>query len=342
MSDPEQGSDPEHDVRAEAIAWLSALRSSENSEQYQAFEDWYAADPIHADIYDDVVANWETMGLAAQTPAAKASARQTTSIDGRSKVKWAIAAVAVLVLTLVSGMGFTNPGVVPPDRAVRTEIASQTGEIRTVTLDDGSRLTLDTGTAVTVAYRAGERQLTLKRGRARFDVAHDPKRPFVVVAGSGTIIAHGTLFDVSLKEAGVTVALLRGSVEVKSGVASPAARTVRGRLLVPGQQVILSRRLPVAEATTLSDAETRWPTGILSFEDVSLSELALAVNRYNSVQIRFSDPAVAALRFTGSVAARDAGGLARMLSASFNLDLTQGENGSLILGTRTGGKKVPG
>src|SRR3546814_4387812 len=94
-----------------------------------------------------------------------------------------------------------------------TELASKSGEIRTVALEDGSRVTLDTDTIVHVAYSPTERGLKLERGRARFDVSYDASRPFVVFAGGGSITAHGTVFDVAVVDRHVSVALLRGSIE---------------------------------------------------------------------------------------------------------------------------------
>src|SRR3546814_14166765 len=80
-----------------------------------------------------------------------------------------------------------------------TELASKSGEIRTVALEDGSRVTLDTDTILHIAYSPTERGLKLERGRARFDVSYDASRPFVVFAGGGSITAHGTVFDVAVR-----------------------------------------------------------------------------------------------------------------------------------------------
>lgn len=329
-------------VRAEAIAWLAALRSPQSEGQHKAFEDWYATDPRHADIYDEVVGNWQTMVLAAQTPAADASARPAARSNPRSPMKWAIAAIAVLALVLLTGIGFTTSGVGVPNTAGRTTIASGIGEIGTVLLDDGSRVTLDTGTILAVAYNAGERRLTLERGRARFDVAHNSDRPFVVAAGGGAVIAHGTLFDVSLLGPRVTVALLRGSVEVRTSSSRAGGNSSAGRLLVPGQQIAFKLGAAIGAMAALRDSETQWPAGMLWFDDATLREVVAAANRYNKKQIILADPGAAGLRFTGSLAVRDAGGLARMLAATFALDLSRSNHGGLILATRARQKKIPG
>ncbi|MGL4303939.1 MAG: FecR family protein [Sphingomonas sp.] len=331
MSDPGKEARTDDVVREEAIAWLTRLQSSSDDDDHSAFEAWYAADTRHADIYDDVLDNWDRMALAAHTPAGEARRRLTTRRDARLASRPALAAVAALVLVILSGLGLHQLGLFGSSRSDLSQVASRIGEIRTITLSDGSRVTLDTNSTLAIAYSASERRLTLEHGRARFDVAHDAKRPFVVTAGSGMVIAHGTVFDVDLQGPRVTVSLLRGSVEVRNAATGEAKR---GRLLAPGQRLALEQRMPPGVPVALRASETRWPTGMLSFEGAPLIEVVAAANRYNSTQIILADPAIGALRFTGTFAATDAPGFARMLAATFNLDLSRDDHGNMILAQR--------
>lgn len=321
-------------VRAEAIAWLTRLRSPDGAEDHETFQDWYAADPQHADIYDDVLGTWDSTALAARTSAGEMPRRLDLKPDTRPRFRIAVAAAAALVLVVLSGVGLQRFGAFWASWTDPAEVASRIGEIRTVTLTDGTRVTLDTNSALAIAYTAVQRRLTLEHGRARFDVAHDPTRPFIVTAGGGMIIAHGTLFDVDLQQHRVTVSLLRGSVEVRNEAVGQVDKVRTGRLLKPGQRLALEQHIPPGSPIGLRAVETRWPSGMLSFEDAPLGEVVTAANRYNSVQIVLAAPAVRALRFTGTFAARDAQGLARMLSATFNLDLSHEDHGSLILARR--------
>lgn len=334
MSDAGKEARTDDVVREEAIAWLTRLRSSSDADQHEAFEAWYTADARHADIYDAVLDNWDRMELAAHTPAGEARGRLSTRRDTRPVSRIALAAVAAFVLVMLSGVGFQQLGLFGSSRSDPAEIASQIGEIRTITLSDGSRVTLDTNSVLAVAYTAGERRLTLEHGRARFDVAHDAARPFVVTAGSGMVIAHGTLFDVDLQGQRVTVSLLRGSVEVRNTATGRVGEAREGRLLRPGQRLALEQRMPPGSPVALRTNETRWPTGMQSFEDAPLGEVVAAANRYSSAQIILADPAIGTLRFTGTFAAKDAQGLARMLSATFSLDLSHDDRGSIILAPR--------
>lgn len=333
---PEPGKETGTDeaVRAVAVAWLSRLRASDSANHHKAFEAWYAADPRHADIYDDVLANWESMALAARTPAAQAIGHQTSRGPAPRRPAIAFAAVAAIILIVLTGIGLLRLGAPPTGPADSIKIASRLGEIRSVTLSDGSRVTLDTDSTLSVAYTAGERRLSLGHGRVRFDVAHDPARPFVVEADGGVIIARGTLFDVDLRGHRLTVSLLRGSVEVRKAAAGRGGQPSKGQLLRPGERLALVPQTPTGAPVPLPDTDTRWPSGVLSFENTPLAEVVAAANRYNKDQIVLADPAVGRLRFTGTFAASNPHGLARMLAATFNLERTRGDRGGIVLSSR--------
>src|SRR3546814_13586908 len=59
------------------------------------------------------------------------------------------------------------------------------------------------------------RQVELLAGRAKFDVAKDPQRPFTVAAGDKLVVAVGTSFSVELIDGQVRVILYEGQVEVR-------------------------------------------------------------------------------------------------------------------------------
>src|SRR3546814_2677891 len=94
--------------------------------------------------------------------------------------------------------------------------SSDLGEQRTIELDDGSRLTLDTQTVLVERYSPRERRVDLQQGQAQFEVQGDPARPFVVHASGGTVTAIGTRFQIRVADTGTLVTLLKGHVRVAS------------------------------------------------------------------------------------------------------------------------------
>lgn len=317
-------------VREDAAAWLARLRAPDGVSHQVAFEEWYSADPRHAEAYDALLDNWERMALAAHTPARQMRVASPTHSMSRT---WTAAAAAAAVL-LLAFTGLALYASVFGADAKRTFLASSVGDIRTVALPDGSRVTLDTGSAVETAYNQHERRLVLQRGRARFEVAHESERPFVVEARGELVVAHGTIFDVELRGRVIVVSLLRGSVEVRSSAPDGNAAQRPGRLLVPGQQLSVQHGIAAGPPTSVRSAEARWPSGMLSFDNAKLEEVIAAANRYAATPIVLPDEAIRERRFTGTIKANDTEGLARMLAETFRLTLSRAPDGSLVLSQR--------
>lgn len=179
-------------------------------------------------------------------------------------------------------------------RTLSTSTAPQT-----VQLADGSTVTLAAETVVGVEMATGVRQLRLVRGKARFEVAHE-RRPFVVLAGGGSVTARGTIFEVALAPAGkVEVRLLRGAVDVAlprgAAKATPAIRR-----LTPGQEVTYPAEPEHAAArATSADAAGSQSATPQSFEAVSVQELIALANRTASRPIHLADPSLGARRVSG-------------------------------------------
>src|SRR3546814_7678293 len=101
-----------------------------------------------------------------------------------------------------------------------------------------------------------------------------------------SITAHGTVFDVAVVDRHVSVALLRGSIEVRRSAGQPATDdAAAARLLVPGQTLSISRTEPLQPPQLLAASETSWISGMLSFENAPLADAVAAANRYNVQRI---------------------------------------------------------
>lgn len=326
-------------VRQEAIAWLAKIRGPDAD--HGAFQDWYMADPRHADIYDDVLKNWEAMAVAAGTPAAQASRNSTRGLPPRLAVWAALAAAFAAVLLLSSGNVVERMGPGATERYAPTQFASRVGEIRNISLPDGSEVTLDTDSKFTLRYTKNERRLRLDSGRARFRVAHGDSRLFLVEAGNATVVAHGTVFDVDLGGPRLQVSLLEGSVEVRQAPlgTTPACSVpvvVEPKRLKPGQRLVIAER---ASPHSIEAEELRWASGLLSFEDAELGDVVAAANRYNKTQIQLADALLAKRRFSGTFNPRKPLALSETLASMFELAITRDGDGAIRLAPSTGSEK---
>ena len=167
-----------------------------------------------------------------------------------------------------------------------------------------------------------ERRVVLNGGRARFEVAHDPARPFIVIAGESETIALGTVFEIDLRQAAPRIKLIKGSVEVRSRAGGDRLR------LAPGQAAEVTARGPRLVETMATP-----PTAtLLDADELTLGAVVDAANKDGATPIRFADPALASLKVTGRFDIAESRPLARQLAAA--LGLAARDQGSEIILTK--------
>jgi transmembrane sensor len=201
-----------------------------------------------------------------------------------------------------SGSRFPAPSEIA-NAAPTQRFATGVGERRDVTLPDGSRVTLNTASLLEVRYTSNRRDVRLLQGQALFRVAHNPDRPFVVLAGNRQITATGTAFDVRIRPSGeVQVLLVEGHVRVEPANRQGLARLIPSLAetdLDPGEQLVTKREGAPMVAPADVDRETAWNRGVIIFRDDSVGDALREVNRYSAVQLVAEDPRVAGLRISG-------------------------------------------
>lgn len=211
-------------------------------------------------------------------------------------------------------------------RWLRSEsFSTRIGETRIVPLPDGSVITLNTDSDVSVHYSRDRRDIRLARGEALFDVAKDPSRPFTVDAGGTSVRAVGTSFTVSrLTDRPVQVLVREGVVEIaRDADAGPPVRAAANT------RVVVERRAAVVPASLDSEAVSRkiaWQVGRIAFEGETLSQAAGEFARYSEIRILIEDPAVSARTVTGLFVSNDPIGFAKAVAVSLNLRADVGEN----------------
>jgi transmembrane sensor len=185
-----------------------------------------------------------------------------------------------------------------------TTYTTATGERRLVILEDGSRLSLDADSSVKVRLKRDRRELILVRGRAKFDVAKDTMRPFMVTAGDRIVVATGTEFSVELLTRKVHVILYEGRVNVLSAPTSTGAGRGGGHAvemqLAPGKELVASIASDRAQVQSSDPNDTlSWEAGFLTFDNETLESAVERINRYTSAKLAVGDPGAARLRVDG-------------------------------------------
>lgn len=307
---------------AEAARWRVRLSEADVSSTLE-FETWLNG-PGNRQAWEKVSRSWTYFDTVAHAPEmiaarqaalgdAERAGRHLGGILARSRLVRPLAtlAAAVLVLAILGSGGywFMNR---PDD--YRTAV----GERRVITLADGSKLSLDANSEVTVRYAAHERSLHLLTGQARFDVAHDKSRPFTVVAGNQKVIATGTAFNIEMAGPRVLVTLIEGHVVVldESGTAQGMLTPAWPHRieLKAGQQLSTGPAVPPEISQANIQHVTAWTIGQLMFDDESLYSVVDRVNRYSGTHIVIDDPRVGAMKISGVFNAGDAAGFVEIVS----------------------------
>lgn len=303
------------------------IRLAEAPERDMELQRWLAQDPRHRQAWEAVQRPWGFLGEQATSPSvirlrrhALVHAHNALRSNwirarlARRPVRWAAAATVLLAIGASVLWWHYRPLV----------YSTGVGERRTVRLSDGSRLTMDSNTEVTVRYSADARTLTLLRGQARFDVVHNPRRPFTVTAEGHKVVATGTAFDVNVVGSKLLVTLLRGHVVILPQSApvrpfvfpspGPAGNSVPrmadvavtgvppdwSRIaLDPGEQLVMTAGSAPRVSRVSVHRVTAWERGEVVFKNERLAEVVQRIDRYLPRPIEVAGIRAANLRISG-------------------------------------------
>ena len=234
-----------------------------------------------------------------------------------------LAAAATVMLAIAIGVWADRTG-----RLSECTYQTAVGQQQEVALPDGSALRLDTDTRVAARFDRSERHLALLRGRAFFSVAHDPGRPFIVVAGDARVRAVGTEFSVRRDRADVQVVLVQGVVTVSSR--EPGSDPKPTWTLKAGQQLIVGG--PASGPSPVDVAlATGWLQSRLVFHDLPLRDAIAEVNRYTVQKVVLETPDAGATPVSGVFNAGDPAGFAAAAAEVCGLEVHSRPDGALLL-----------
>ncbi|MBL4826712.1 MAG: FecR domain-containing protein [Spongiibacteraceae bacterium] len=279
-------------VNKEASEWFSLMQSGNVSEQDRLhLEQWLAVSEEHRDAYQQLEVIWDDL---AQMLASRQGQLLRDAVDSSfigkyflnvkqrihyflSPKVW-VPTLTVIMLGLFLVLQTQTPSV--------NIYSTRVGEIKTLTLHDGSKITLGAKSTIRAWSDSLERHVVLETGQAFFVVTKDAERPFWVDAKDTRIKVVGTAFDVHSNKDRIRVAVLEGVVNVSaqaSGDAYSAANveTSKAVVLIAGQQVVKPRAEKFSVVSDISENElTAWRQGRLVYRNARLEDVIGDVNRY--------------------------------------------------------------
>lgn len=319
-------------IDATAADWIARLdRGPLSEEETQALEAWLGGDArrrgalLRAGALSLQSESAQALGPdfdAAQFARAEVPAPHNP-VTRRRMLAWtgagglAAASLAVLVVS------------VRPAAAITTGL----GEIRLVTLDDGSTIVLNTQSSMRVRYSDTIRRIELLYGEAYFTVLPDGRRPFVVdLAGQPLRAARGMFRVRKLDDKPIDIIVDQGGVSLgDAGTSRAMFMPAQTRLTLTAAGPLSSPQPVSAELVSRALA---WREGRVAFEGESLSEAAAEFARYSKVRIEIPDPALAREPITGLFAASDPVGFSRAVASALDAQAEQ-QGGIVILTRRT-------
>ena len=353
-------------IAAEAVDWFMELHDSAADEaRRHGFTEWLLRSPLHVEEYLRTSSAWQLLHIGSNgdlaTDALVAAAQSHHETDNVVRLSgrfgprnpyarasrqlsfgsgWMRALAASLVL---AGIALSMLYLRSQPVTFQTVI----GEQRSFSLQDGSVVFLNTHSKVRVAWLSNERHIELVRGEARFKVAKDPARPFIVATSTAAVRAIGTLFNVRAEPLSTQVAVLEGQVDVTQTPphrigspdpaeqpASAAAHPLSSIRLGAGERAAVTSVGIEPDAGPSIEAVSAWTDRHLVFRDQQLSSVIAEFNRYRTQPLVLDDPQLAALKIGGVFDLSDPDSLIAYLGAYETVQVDRRPDGSQHLSRR--------
>lgn len=300
-------SPPDYQALQQAADWYAQLLdSAHDSELHARWQQWLSASDAHRLAWQYV----ETVSQRFQplrgdvTPlTAQTLLQPSTPLTRRHTLR-----LGALLATgsLLSWLTWRHTPVRESLLALTADYRTGTGEIRDFTLSDGTRLWLDTASALDVRYTDTRRQLNLIAGEALIDTAADKRRPLFVASREGSMQALGTRFSVRQLAGSTQLTVYAGSVAVTPRQTGPL------RQIDAGRQWRFDASGTGFE-TCISAQDADWRQGMLHANNTPLGDVVARLARYRHGHLACA-PDVAALRVVGTFPLMDTDRALAMLS----------------------------
>ncbi|NMX83177.1 MULTISPECIES: FecR domain-containing protein [Pseudomonas] len=275
------------DALEEAAEWLMRLSENELSASERAeWERWKVSSPERGRAW--ARAQLLQSKLGGLPPSLAMSALDRPSNPQRRE---ALGKLALLLAVMPVGWGSWK---LAQSQQWSADYSTRIGERRELTLADGSRLTLNTETAIDVQFDSQQRLVSLREGELLVQTAQDASRPFLVSTRQGHLQALGTRFTVRELGPRTHLAVLEGAVKVMLADNSQSAPLI----VNAGQRTDFSAQ-QFGALTPADHNVSAWTQGMLMADNMRLADFVAELTRYRRGFVRY-DPAIANLRISGA------------------------------------------
>ena len=275
----------------------------------------------------------------------------------RSKRRTALGIAAGVVLAVGAALLYVAPWSAPDDSHLERHF-TRIGEQKTIDLDDGSVVTLNTATQLVVDYSEQGRKILLERGEAYFEVAKDLARPFRVELGVRSVTAIGTAFTIRKHPERYRVAVLQGAVSLhelteEASLSAPSISDDGEPVAIEGTvqrrvdegwvaEFDVSRNRMTAFQPDSMERYGRWRGGMLRFDREPLYQVVQELNRYTRKKILIEDATVMEISVYATVSIKELDSALNALEQLLPIEITKHYDRIVITGSdgRTPARKA--
>jgi ferric-dicitrate binding protein FerR (iron transport regulator) len=314
----------DEELRQEAQAWLLRLTSGHATvTDAQAFREWCARSPEHAQAFARERVLWEELGRHARNiqESPQRSRKQPTRDRGgprmsrRAFIGGAVAASAALWLARAPIGAWLDAG--------GADLRTATGEQRRVEVARGVVVEMNTQTAIRLLPGGGG--MTLLEGEATITTGQWLAQPFAVQAGNGRVLASASSeCNVRCLDRGIQVTCLEGSTELACGGVQATIK--------PSQQLDYDDQGPGVAVAVNPDVAMAWRRRLLIFDDEPLSAVIDDINRYRPGKIILTNRDLAARKVHARFSLDQMADIATLIHDAYGADITTLPGGVILLG----------
>jgi len=315
-------------IKQQAHHWVRCLNRGLTDNEKPQLIAWINQNPTHhqalyqsASIFDNLNELNELNGIFSLEMNKRRVSKQYTPTSITLFVLVCLAIIYVVAGFLTS----SNQG----GNAINTYFTS-IGEVKNVQLPDGSAVTLNTNSKITVDYNTSYRSINLLHGEAQFDVATEKTRPFTVSAGTKSFTALGTIFNIQKNnELDMELIVNEGEVLISEShyskqqladfIQKEASKFDSREIITTGEKTIIENSIakPTILLADSTSNDLAWQQGMIVFNGEYLKQALTEVSRYTDMQFEIISPEISHIKVSGYYKANDINSLLRALANNF-------------------------
>lgn len=298
---------PQRQIVEAAATWYVQFQSEAPTDrQRQAWQRWLDSDPAHRVAWEQMEQMQRHLGALPR----EASQRALSAGQQRRQV------LKLLVLFGATGYLSLNVGDRISPSAFWADYRTAVGVHRSIKLADGTRIELNTDTAVDILYDPQQRLIRLLQGEILVSTAKrsDP-RPLYVATREGRVQALGTVFSVRQLSTATRVGVLEDQVRL-----SPRDAPADDQRLKAGESAEFDRQ-HVSPHLPYAASQAAWVNGQLIVLDAALGDVIDELDRYRPGSLRCATNA-AQLRVSGTFKVNDSDAVLSNLQATLPISVS--------------------